>query len=152
MVIYLGCSLDDIFFGLAISDVIQLLGNPNKINEDEREGFIVYYYNKKMAKFYFSLEDHNKLYTIEVFHPDTYLWNQKVIGMRMSEIEELLKENSLYTEGVEDYDYFEAIFCREIWSVFCFEYDRLKSIEFSVLCDENNNLIWPKKRLKFHAF
>lgn len=101
MVIYLGCSLDDIFFGLAISDVIQLLGNPNKINEDEREGFIVYYYNKKMAKFYFSLEDHNKLYTIEVFHPDAYLWNQKVIGMRRSEIEDgLWREYVSYQEKI----------------------------------------------------
>lgn len=145
MVVYLGIGLDSFYFGLTISEIVHILGNPDKTNIDEREGFIVYYYNEKMTKFYFS-SDSDRLITIEVFHPDTYLWKQHIIGMKMNEVEELLIENNISMDPIEDYDFFEVIFCEKIWSVFCFEYGRLKSLEFSVLCDEEGNYIWPSGR------
>ena len=144
MEIHLSSSLDAFYFGSTISEIVQILGRPSKINRKERTGFIVYYYNKMMTKFYFSIEEH-KLITIETFHPDTYLWDRKVIGMRMSEIMDLLNERNLRAGPLEDYDTFEVIFCEEIWTVFCFEYDRLKSVEFSVLNEENGNYKWPQK-------
>lgn len=145
MVVCLGIGLDSFYFGLTILEIIQVMGNPDKINTDERDGFIVYYYNKIKTKFYFS-SDSNRLITIEVFHPDIYLWKQNIIGMKMHEVKTLLIENNISVGVVEDYDFFEVIFCEKIWSVFYFEYGRLKSLEFSVLCDEDGNFIWPTKR------
>lgn len=52
-------------------------------------------------------------------------------------------------DPVEDYDFFEVIFCEKIWTVFCFEYDRVKSIEFSVLLDGKDNWMWPEKEYYF---
>ena len=42
-----------------------------------------------------------------------------------------------------EYDFFDTIYCDEINSEFKFEFDRLYEIEFSVLIDENDNLVWP---------
>ncbi|MGN0292458.1 MAG: hypothetical protein ACI4D3_00470 [Lachnospiraceae bacterium] len=137
-----GVGLGQIFFGMVPSEVISILGNPDKINDDEREGCVVYYYNELMTRLFFDLENNNRLITIFVSNPDAYVWNQKIIGMRKTDFESLLDKNKIPSRIYDDYKIFDSIFCEEIWSVFGFQYDKLTDIEFSVLADEHNDCIW----------
>ena len=85
----------------------------------------------------------NRLSTIETKNPDAMLYNKKIIGLQKFQIENLLRQNDITIMQVEDYMSFCTIFCEEIWSTFEFKYDRLCSIDFSVLVDKNDKLIWP---------
>lgn len=143
MEIIIGRGLGSLVLGMSSRMVKNILGEPDRINTDERDGFVVYYYNKIMTRLFFCVDQEEILHTIDTYHKDTYLWDQKVIGKSMTEIEMLLKENNINTWEIEDYDFYEVIFCEEIWSIFCFEYDKLISIEFSIISDEDGNLIWP---------
>ena len=142
----LGIGLGQVFLGETISDVEKKLGAPDKINgeDEEREGHIVYYYNRLMVKFYFCIDYDNRLLAIETFHPETCLWNRKIIGMEKDELENLLDEQNVKEKCYEDYDSFDVIFCEEIWAIFCFCYDKLQSMEFSVVNDADGQWIWPE--------
>lgn len=116
------------FFGMVPSEVIFILGDPDKVNNNEREGCVVYYYNKLMTKLFFDLENNNKLITIYVSNQDVYIWDKKVIGMRKTDFESLLDKNEIMLKVYDDYKIFDSIFCEEIWSVFGFQYDKLTEV------------------------
>lgn len=99
-----------------------------------------------MIKLKFDKDEDGKLYSIEVFHPDVILFNQKVIDKQKEEIENLLKNNECYNLEFEDYDTFETLFCEKIWSTFMFEFNMLRSIEFSPLFENENDIIWPERK------
>ncbi|MDO5411668.1 MAG: hypothetical protein Q4F21_14695 [Lachnospiraceae bacterium] len=143
MIITFGVGIEEIKFGLVPSEVIEIWGEPDQIKEDEREDFVVYYYNEKMTKLYFYSEWGDKLVTIYITNPRLQVWNQKVIGTKKMQIERMLDENGIQSKVYDDYDMINSIFCEEIWSIFGFEYERLTTIEFSVLEDENGNGKWP---------
>ena len=140
----LGISLGEVFLGETIADLEMKLGVPDKINDEERDAHIVYYYNHLKAKFYFCSDYDNRLLAIQTFHPETCLWDRKIIGMGKAELENLLDEQKIKQKCYEDYESFDVIFCEEIWAIFCFCYDKLQSIEFSVVDDVDGQLVWPK--------
>lgn len=144
MDIQIGRGLDQYIFGLKESDVIQLLGNPDKISTEERDNRIVYYYNNVRSKFFFDIESDDKLISIETSNPNVYLFGKKIIGMHSAEIEELLNANGISVTEYESCWSFDDIFCEEIWMLFTFCYDRLKELEFSILNDEEDCLVWPE--------
>lgn len=143
MEIIIGRGLGDIVFGMYEDDIVSMLGEADKINYSEKENGVVYYYNDKMIKLKFDKDEDGKLYSIEVFHPDLILFDQKVIDKKKEEIENLLMKNECYNLEFEDYDTFETLFCEKIWSTFMFEFNKLRSIEFSPLFKNENDIIWP---------
>ena len=145
MEIKVGIGLDNIVFGMLQDEVIGILGEPDKISETENSYGIIYYFNNLLTKVGFDIEKDNKLYSIEVHHPEVVLFNTKVIGMKKSEVLNLLKAYGYSDVMHEDYETFETIFCEEIWSTFSFEFDRLTNIEFSPLYKNKDDIIWPKK-------
>ena len=149
MEIKIGIGLDDIVFGMSQEEVKTIMGKPDKISElDER---IVYYFNVPLIKTAFDMTDDYKMYSIEVFNPETILFNKKVINETKSDIFGLLNSNGYYEIEGEEYDTFETLFCKDIWSTFMFEFNRLKSVEFSPLYGDDDKLIWPK-RLNYVSF
>ena len=125
-----GIGFESIVFGMVPSKVIQVLGSPDKINSDsdERDYYMVYYYNEIMTKLFFDLRYDYKLTSIYTSNPDTYVWNKKIISLKKSEIEYLLNTNDVLAKIYDDYDFFDTIFCEMIYSTFNFEYNKLKSV------------------------
>jgi hypothetical protein len=126
-------------------EVRSTLGEPNKINYEELDWGIVYYFNDKLIKTTFE-EDYNfKLFTIEVFNSEVIFLGQRVIGQPKEKIEKLLNENGYSSFVYEDYDTFDTFFYETIYATFYFEFDRLRSIMFSPLFIDDNNIAWPKR-------
>jgi len=146
MEIKIGLGLDNIIFGIFQEDVINVLGKPDKISESEKEDGIVYYYNNQMIKTKFDLLDNGKLYSFEVYNPKAIMFNQEIINKKKSEILDLLKLNGYDDIEQEDYEFFETLFCRGIWSTFAFEFGKLVHVEFSPLSDSNDKIIWPMEK------
>lgn len=146
MEIKIGIGLDNIVFGIFQEDVINLLGEPDKISETEKVDGIVYYYNNQMIKIKFDLLENGKLYSFEVYNPKVTMFNREIINKEKNEILDLLKLNGYCDTVQEDYEFFETVFCKEVWSTFAFEFDRLTNIEFSPLSDTNDKTIWPMEK------
>lgn len=145
MKIKIGIGIDNIIFGMFQEDVKAIWGNPDRVSLTEKDSGIVYSYNDRMVKLKFDEEEELKLYTIETFNPDTIMFNQKIIGKKKDEIRSILKDNRYKEPKYEEYDFFETLFCEEVRSTFEFEFDKLRSIEFSPLFNNDDELIWPKK-------
>lgn len=145
MEIKIGIGLDSIRFGLLQPELIKILGQPDKINNEEREDHVVLYFNNIMTKFYFNLDSQGKLCSIATINPEASLFGQSVIGLAKENIISLLQTNGVSSFDCEDYESFDTIFCEEIWSSFTFEFNRLREIEFSVLMDDSGNFEkWPE--------
>ena len=146
MEVTIGIGLDNLVFGMTQDDVKTLLGEPNKITDQELDFAIIYYYNEKMLKIKFDKDENLRLYSIEVFKPDVLMFDQKVIGKTKEQITSLLKSLGFSELEFEDYDTFDTVFSEKIWTTFCFEFDRLVSFEFSPLFEEDGEtIIWPKR-------
>lgn len=145
MEVKIGIGVDNIVFGMTQEEVDYLWGKPNKVSKSELENGVVYYYNDKMIKFNFDGEYGYKLYSIEIFHPQLLILGKSVINETKENIISILNESGYVKTEYEDYDFFDTIFCEDIWSTFRFEFNMLKSIEFSPLYDDNDEMIWPEK-------
>lgn len=146
MEIKIGIGLNDIVFGIFQEDVINLLGKPDKILDTEKEDGIVYYYNNQMIKIKFDLLENGRLYSFEVHNPNAIMFNQEIINKEKDEILNLLKLNGYCDIVQKDYEFFETVFCKEVWSTFSFEFNKLTNIEYSPLSDNNDRTIWPIKK------
>ena len=151
MEIKIGIGVDNLVFGMSQEEVKGIVGEPNKITEIEECGWILYYFNDLLIKTIFDKNEDCKMYSIEVFNPRMLMFNQKIINEGKSKILELLHLNGYYEIEEEEYDFFETVFCREIWTTFTFEFNRLRSIEFSPLFKKDGKFIWsstPPARFK----
>ncbi|MCL2677960.1 MAG: hypothetical protein FWE85_02780 [Clostridiales bacterium] len=149
MEIKIGIGFENLVFGMSQKEVITIMGKPNKVSEfeieDEEEGGrIVYFYNDSLIATKFDEDENFRMYSIEVFNPEALMFGQKIMNKVKDEILDLLKLNGYFEIAEEKYDYFDAVFCEEIWSRFIFEFDRLKSVEVSPLFDKDEKIIWPE--------
>ncbi|MDO5411667.1 MAG: hypothetical protein Q4F21_14690, partial [Lachnospiraceae bacterium] len=128
--------LVDIPFGLTQEQLIQLLGKPDKIIDDEEIlPEPTYYYNELMTNFQFDPEEDNRLDEIDTSHPEVRLWNEKVIGKTSSEIKQLLYLHDIDSFEYEDYETMTYINNEAI--AFGFEFDKVVEIVFWI-CYEND--------------
>jgi len=140
----IGIGLGKIVFGMSQEDVKKILGNPNKISEEEKDDGIVYQYFDMLIKLKFDKKEHLKLYSIEVHNPKVTMFNQKILNKTKKEILKMLDDRGYKDIEHEDYDLFETLFCEEIWTTFSLELDRLIYFEFSPLF-KANEIVWPKR-------
>lgn len=147
MEVNVGVGLDNLIFGMSQEEIKSILGEPNKINNDELDYGIVYYFNKEMITTKFDEEEGLKLYSIDVYNTDVILLKQKIIGKSIEDIKNILIKNGYSNFEYEDYHSFDILYCEEICATFMFEFNRLKSIEFSPLYINENDIAWPEKTL-----
>lgn len=145
MKIIIGVGLDNIIFGLSQDEVKDILGKPDKVSETEKTDNIVYSYNYNLTKYKFDKDEDYRLETIETYNPEVILFGEKIVGMSKEQIKDLLIQNNYYNTEYEEYDFFETLFCENIWTTFQFNFDRLQSLEFSPLFKDENERIWPCK-------
>ncbi len=143
MEINIGVGLEDIRFGMYQDEVKGIWGEPNRINTEEKEQGIVYYFNSKMVKLKFDLDENEKLYSIEVHNPKVKMFDKHIFLKTKKEIENYLINNGYSDFEYDLYDTFETLFCREIWTTFEFVFERLRSVEFSPLFKNDDDIIWP---------
>ena len=143
MDIAVGVGLGGLIFGMAMVDVIRVVGEPDKALDIEETGTVEYFFNSAMLTVRFSEEDGDRMSSIEVFDPEVRLFNTRLIGRRRQEILNILRAHGCAYLEDEDYDSFQTVFCETIWSTFYFEFDRLRSVLFGPLFNQDGEFIWP---------
>ena len=143
MRIEIGIGLGNLTFGMSQEKVISIMGKPDKIVQTEPLQDFDYYFNNYLIKIKFDSAENYRLYAIEVFNTKIFMFNQQLINKDKDEILALLKSNGYCDVKQEDYELFETIFCEEIWSEFIFKFNKLRSISFSPLFDNDDEIIWP---------
>lgn len=145
MEIIVGVGINNLIFGTPMDNIKVILGEPDKESKTERENGIVYTYNHHMTKFKFDQEDGYILSSIEVHNPEILMFSQYIIGKSKEEIEGLLKLHGFNDFEYEEYDYFENLYCEKMSATFQFVFNRLRSIEFSPLFNDEGNFVWPNQ-------
>ncbi|MBN1499713.1 MAG: hypothetical protein JW982_06150 [Spirochaetes bacterium] len=145
MEIKIGIGLDNVFFGIKEDKLIQLLGDPDRINEIDMElpDSRILYYNDQFTKYKFDKNENYRLYSIETYNPMVIMFDKKLIGMKKDALLKLLKEKNVAHLEFEDYYSFEIIHSDQINTTFMIEFDRLTSIEFSPLLLDEDTIQWP---------
>lgn len=146
-----GIGLENIQFGITQTELIGLLGKPDKIIIDEVFSAPVYFYNDWMTQFMFDPkmknkhDTENRLDSITTSNSEIYLWNTKIIGKSSKEIETLLKTNHVTSIEYEDYDTSLVMYCEELSMEFTFEFDKVNEVCFYIWFEgDNNTIIWPE--------
>ena len=141
MNIEIGKGLLNIKFGMKENEIIQTLGNPDKIinfREDGKE----YLYNNFKLKLFFDIEENNRLYSIEVFNKSDTFLSTEVIGMSVEKLLSFMKKNGYINYEINDFDYFDTIYFSDCNTSFTVEFNEITSYEFSPLF-KDDEIIWP---------
>lgn len=142
MNIEIGKGLLNIKFGMNENEIIQTLGNPDKIinyREDGKE----FLYNSLKLKLFFDIEENNRLYSIEVFNKcDTFL-SREVIGLPLEELLSFMRKNGYIKYEINNFDYFDTIYFNDCNTSFTVEFNEITSFEFSPLFRNDDEIIWP---------
>lgn len=145
MEIKIGIGIENLFFGMSEEEVREILGKPDKINEEEKVDGTVYYYNSKIIKLKFDKRQQCRLYSIEVHNPQMRMFGNNIFLKTQEEIEYYLKSNGYFDFEYYNYDAFETLFCKGIWTTFLFEFNTLRSLEFSPLIKNADGWVLPSK-------
>jgi len=112
--IKIGIGLENLVFGMYQEEIEKVMGKPDKILEEEIDNVIVCYFNDALIKTKFDKDEDLKMESIEVFNPNAYMFNQRIINKNKEEIIDLLKANGYCEIEQEDYGHFETVLCEEI--------------------------------------
>lgn len=143
MKIIIGVGFENIVFGMLQEEVVNIWGNPDRINKEDIVNYIVYFYNDRMTKLKFDEDENFKLISIDTYDPEITLFNQSIIGKTKDEIMKFLHDNGHSDIKYEEYDTFDTLYCEEIMITFEFEFNKLRGLEFSPLFKNPDERIWP---------
>lgn len=144
MEIKIGIGIKNIYFGMYKKEIETIIGKPNKITRGAVEDWTTYEYFDEMIRLIFSKEENDRLITIEVHHQEIMLFNENIFNKTKEEIKEFLNKNGCSDIEYEDYETFETLSCSELHTTFEFEFNKLNSIEFSPLFN-NDDIIFPER-------
>lgn len=151
--IRLGIGLGNLHFGASRSEAEAYLGTPDRINEDDdNEGVKHFMWLYDSFDGYVSFDENNdfRMGGIETSSPSATLHGLSLIDRTRTDVVDLLEPVALGTPEIEvsdlkaegdgrivlvNYDD-KGLF---LW----FEDDALEAISWSVLFDENDNILWP---------
>jgi hypothetical protein len=142
MEIHPGRGIGHIQFGLRESELIELLGPPDKRSYADEGNLRLQYFELRLE---FSIEPNNddRLGWIEVHHPEATLFGQLVIGKSIDYVCDLIETVILEEPESEDYGSFETITYRENWIELQVKFGRVANINFGVLYNQADETLWP---------
>lgn len=141
-----GKGIGNILFGISRERLVELLGEPDALDDNEEDGEMCehYYYDDLDIAFTFSSAEENRLLVITIGNPQYLVADKLHTGMDMSEalnaidelgwkkpqIEELEKDNLIYTYEDAGVD---------IW----FEEGVLTGFQMTPQWKDDDNIAWP---------
>lgn len=134
-------------FGSSKEQVKALLGEPEeeeKIDEAEEYKTLIWHYWDQGVSVFFDEAHHNRVTSLEVDNCDTELWGKKIFHMKEAEIIALFKEHSFTELDTEDCDWGERrVSFDDAFVDLYFEDNELSSINFGVVMDDMEIVLWP---------
>ena len=145
MELYPGIGIGPVVFGLLPNDVIDTLGQPDRVGLDEEdEGSLSYQYNHLKLRLTFYERTDGKLGYIRCAHPNLSYRSSKIIGKPVDRVQYLLRKSRRSWQQ-ETYEFFDAYFNEQHWLTLNVEYDAVVSLELGLPFDEVGNYIWPQR-------
>jgi hypothetical protein len=135
--------IGDFSFGMKTEDVIQKLGKPDKIYQDEEEeDELLYQYNKLKLKLTFYQDHEGKLGYIRSSHPGLTFKGKPVIQAPIDKVKGEVFGQLIKDWEVEDYNSFVTYISEEHSLVLNVEYDEVTDIELGVPVKNEEEYDW----------
>ncbi len=133
--------VDQLLFGMNQTDVKKIYGNPDKQFKDEDRNIIYLYNEQKMRLTFYEDEDFRLGYII-ASHPELTLFDNKVLGRNVSDIQKELEKQQFKTWEKEDFDAVENHFNEDHWLILQSEYDQIIKVEIGAIIKNQDEFDW----------
>ena len=136
----------EIPFGMPVDDAVKILGSPSsyeELSDLEETGnrSIFYGYEDFETKIYFEGVTKSVVACFETENRDSVLYGTKVFELSRAEVKELMRENGFSELEEEDEDGEHRISFGDAIIDFFFDGDVMKAVNWSVLVDDQGNII-----------
>jgi len=144
MKINLKHGIDQLVFGMKQNDVIAIYGIPNRNYKDEDDN-IIFSYNSLKMRLTFYMEEDFKLGYIVASSFDMELFENKVIGKKISDVKSELVQKGIIKFTKEEFDTFENYFNEDNWIIFQTEFDEVVKFEIGAIINDKDEFDWKFK-------
>jgi hypothetical protein len=141
-----GVGIDQLTFGLLQTDVIRILGVPDKIfeEEEEEENDTIYQYNQLKLRLTFYNQEDERLGYIRCANPELTCKGQKLLG---EPVEDVIPKAFAASDkwDIERYDFFDTYLNVKNWIVLNVDYEVITEVEIGVPYDDDSDTYeWPR--------
>jgi hypothetical protein len=136
--------IDKLIFGMKQNDVSAIYGKPNKNYKDEDDNIIFQYNNQKMRLTFYKDEDFRLGYIV-ASSQNLLLFENKIIGRKISEVKNELTQKGVAKFTQEEFDTFENYFNEEDWIILQNEFDEVVKFEIGAIINNKDEFDWKFK-------
>ena len=133
--------VDKLLFGMKVSDVKNLYGEPNKQFKDEDKN-LIYIYNQLQLRLTFYEDEAFRLGYMICSNPDLLLFDALVIGRKVEEVQKELEKYHYKTWEKEDFDSVENHFNEDHWLILQSEFDQISKVEIGAIINNKDEFDW----------
>jgi hypothetical protein len=141
MKINLKNGIDKLIFGMKQNDVNAIYGKPDRNYKDEDDN-VIFAYNAQKMRLTFYKDEEFKLGYIVASSSDLDLFENKMIGRKISEVKKDLSQKGLIKFTQEDFDTFENYFNEENWIILQTEFDEVVKVEIGAIINDKDEFDW----------
>ncbi|HET6244259.1 MAG: hypothetical protein H0V01_15895 [Bacteroidetes bacterium] len=139
--------LGELNFGISTEEVVQIMGEPEEVEEMEPESEIrtlIWHYWSNGISLFFDEENDLKLTSIEVDNNMVTLWGQMIFNLKEKEIIELFKSKGFKEIDIEEQEWGEKrISFDDAMVDLYYEEGELNSINYGVFINDFEIAVWP---------
>lgn len=133
--------IGELVFGMQQQHVVAVYGKPSKQFKDE-DSNIVYLYNQHKMRLTFYDDEEYRLGYIVVSHPDTTLFDKKIMGRSPKEIQDELPQNAYKNWEVVEEDGVESHFNEDNWLMLIAEFGEVIKVEVGAIFTNKDEFDW----------
>lgn len=137
--------IDKLVFGMLQKDVEEVYGKPDKISTDEDDNKILQY-NKQKIRLTFYEDEGFKLGYLITSNPELLLFDKKIIGRPISEVQKELEAAGWTKWEKEEFDTLENYFNEPNWTIFQAEFDEVVKVEIGAIINDKDEVEWKFKK------
>jgi len=141
MKINLKQGIDQLVFGMKQNDVIAIYGKPNRNYKDEDDNVIFSYNSLKMRLTFYKEEDFKLGYIVASSY-DMELFENKIIGKKISEVKSQFATKGITKFTQEEFDTFENYFNEDNWIILQTEYEEVVKFEIGAIINDKDEFEW----------
>ena len=137
--------IDKLVFGMLQKDVEEVYGKPDKTSPDE-DGNRILQYNKQKIRLTFYKDEDFRLGYLITSNPEVLLFDKKIIGRPMAEIQKELETAGWAKWEKEEFDTLENFFNEANWTILQAEFDEVVKVEIGAIINDKDEFEWKFKK------
>ncbi|MDQ7961605.1 hypothetical protein [Flavobacterium lindanitolerans] len=137
--------IDKLVFGMLQKDVEEVYGKPDKTSPDE-DGNRILQYNKQKIRLTFYKDEDFRLGYLITSNPEVLLFDKKIIGRPMAEVQKELETAGWAKWEKEEFDTLENFFNEANWTILQAEFDEVVKIEIGAIINDKDEFEWKFKK------